>query len=187
MKKYLSLLLLFLPIYAFAHGSHGSGFMAGFTHPILGIDHNIALLGTGILGYWQNRKQWYLYPLAFILLMAIGGFLGIGQEATVAIEKFIAFSVIAIGSIIGLQLSFGQTITLLLLSVFGFAHGYAHGAEMPSETTAFQYISGFVIGAALLTVIGWGLSLFLQKRPNSQQLFTLVGGMLMGAGLLLII
>jgi len=187
MKKSVVLLLVLFPVYAFAHGSHGSGFMAGFTHPILGIDHNIALLGTGILGYLQNQRQWYRYPLAFILLMAVGGFLGIGQEATVAIEKFIAFSVIALGLIIGLQLSFGQAVTLLILAVFGFTHGFAHGAEMPANTTALQYISGFVIGATLLAAIGWGFSLLLQQRPTPKQLFTLVGGTLIGAGLMLLL
>ena len=92
---------------------------------------------------------------------------------------------IALGLIIGLRLSLGQVITILLLAIFGFTHGYAHGAEMPSDTTAFQYISGFVIGAALLALIGWSLSSLLQQRPQPQQLFTLVGGILVGAGLML--
>ena len=35
---------IFVPTMLLAHGSHGSGVMAGFTHPILGVDHNVAIL-----------------------------------------------------------------------------------------------------------------------------------------------
>ena len=187
MKKIISILLLFLPVYAFAHGSHGSGFMAGFTHPILGTDHNVALIGAGFLGYLLNQKQWYLFPLAFILLMAIGGFLGIGQEATLGIEKFIAFSVAFIGVAIGLRLSLGKAIGLGVLALFGFAHGFAHGAEMPEDTTALQYISGFVLGAALLGVVGWGIANVIHRQENKERWITFFGGILAGAGLLLLL
>ena len=187
MKKYLSLLLLLLPTMVFAHGSHGSGFMAGFTHPILGIDHNVALLGTGFLGYLLNQKQWFLYPLAFILLMAIGGYLGIGQEATVAIEKFIAFTSIFIGLTIGFRFQFNKIVGIGLMGLFGFAHGFAHGAEMPEDTTAVQYISGFVVGAILLAVIGWGIANLVNRQSNTQRLITFLGGILAGAGLIFLI
>jgi len=187
MKKYLSFLLLLLPTIAFAHGSHGSGFMAGFTHPILGIDHNVVLLGTGLLGYLLNQKQWYLYPVAFILFMAVGGYLGIGQEATVAIEKFIAFSAVFVGLVIGFRFQLNKLIGLGLMGLFGFTHGFAHGAEMPEDTTAMQYISGFVIGAALLALLGWGIAFLVNRQSNTQRLFTFLGGILVGAGLIFLI
>jgi len=187
MKKYLSFLFLLLPTLVFAHGAHGSGFMAGFTHPILGIDHNVVLLGTGLLGYLLNQKQWYLYPLAFILLMAIGGYLGIGQEATLAIEKFIAFSAVFTGLAIGFRFQFNNLVGLGLMGLFGFAHGFAHGAEMPEDTTAVQYISGFVIGAILLAIIGWGIGNVVNRQSNTQRLFTFLGGLLAGAGLIFLI
>jgi len=44
MKKTFAFLIMLLPLSLFAHGGHGSGFMAGFTHPIFGLDHNIALI-----------------------------------------------------------------------------------------------------------------------------------------------
>lgn len=171
----------------FAHGSHGGGFMAGFTHPILGIDHNVVLLGTGLLGYLLNQKQWYFYPLAFILLMAIGGFLGIGQEATVAIEKFIAFSAVFVGLAIGFRFQFNNIIGLGLIALFGLAHGFAHGAEMPDDTTPLQYISGFVIGAALLALLGWGVGRLVNRQSNTQRLITFLGGILAGAGMIFLI
>lgn len=187
MKKTIALFLLFLPISLWAHGGHGSGFMAGFTHPIFGIDHNIALLGTGILGYLLDQKRWYIYPLVFIGLMVIGGFVGIGKEATLLIEKFIALSVVLIGLVIGLRLNLGKLGIPLLLASFGFAHGFAHGAEMPEDTTTFQYISGFAIGAILLAVIGWLLSLFANNQNSSDRLYTLLGGVILGAGLMLLL
>jgi len=43
MKKKLTTTAIFslLPMLVFCHGSHGSGVMAGFTHPIFGWDHNL--------------------------------------------------------------------------------------------------------------------------------------------------
>lgn len=185
MKRYLSFLILFLPVYAFAHGSHGSGFMAGFTHPIFGIDHNLALVGAGFLGFVLNPKKWYLYPLSFILLMAIGGFLGIGREATTLIEKFIAFSVIFIGIAIAFRFLKNSIIAFGALALFGLAHGFAHGAEMPEDTTALQYISGYIIGAILLAIIGSILAMLGNRRTNEVQLVRFMGGLLAGAGLFL--
>jgi len=187
MKKWIVFLLTIAPLSLFAHGGHGSGFMAGFTHPIFGIDHNVALLGTGILGYLLDQKRWYLYPLAFIVLMVIGGFLGIGKEASFALEKFIASSVVVIGLLIGFRWNIGRIAIPILLALFGLAHGYAHGAEMPADTTAFQYVSGFAVGAILLAVIGWLLGLLVGNQNNEEQLNTLLGGVLVGAGLMMLL
>jgi len=187
MKKTFAFLIMLLPLSLFAHGGHGSGFMAGFTHPIFGLDHNIALIGTGILGYLLDQKRWYFYPAAFIGLMVIGGYLGIGKEATILIEKIIAASVIVIGLIIGLRLNFGRIIIALMFAAFGFTHGFAHGAEMPADTTAFQYISGFAIGAILLAIIGCLLSFLATSQNSHERLHTLLGGILIGAGIVLLI
>ncbi len=35
----------------FAHSSHGTGFMAGYTHAVFGIDHLLAILRISIFGF----------------------------------------------------------------------------------------------------------------------------------------
>ena len=82
-----TIFLIGLPSILLAHGSHGNGVMAGFTHPIFGFDHMFAILGAGILSYLSDSKNWHLYLLGFIIPMIIGGLLGIGNEVTMSLKQ----------------------------------------------------------------------------------------------------
>jgi len=175
--------LLFLPSFIFAHGSHGSGIMAGFTHPILGIDHNVAILGTGILGYLIDQKKWYLAPLAFIVAMIVGGFMGVDKEATFFVEKTIAFSVLSIGFLAAFYKNLNVAVILALFAVFGGFHGYAHGAEMPETNTVFKYIPGYTLGAILLAIIGF----FIGKVSRQGKAIHMISGILIGCGIMMLL
>jgi len=181
------LVFLFLPTLLFAHGGHGDGILGGFTHPIFGIDHNVAILGTSILGFVLDYKRWYLYLLAFLIAMIIGGVLGIGNEATFMIEKIIAFSVLVIGLAIALIRKVNIITILVGLAFFGFFHGYAHGAEMPATNTALKYISGYSMGTIFLGLIGWGIGLLFLSKNSQAQNITLIGGMIMGCGVMMLL
>ena len=128
------LILLLSPILLQAHGSHGNGVLAGFTHPIFGIDHAVAILAVGILGYILDSSSWYYLLLAFVVAMVTAGKFGIDNEATFFIEKVIAFSVLALGITIALDLKINLIAAMVILAIFGAFHGYAHGAETVSYT-----------------------------------------------------
>lgn len=179
--------LLFVPTIIFAHGGHGDGVMAGFTHPILGVDHNVAILGSGFLGYLLHQKNWYLYPLAFIAAMVIGGFMGVNQEATFLIEKIIAFSVFSIGLLAAFRSRLNTLLVLLLLAIFGYFHGYAHGAEMPETNTVFKYIPGFTLGAILLACIGAFIGKIAYNSNNANTLTSLISGIIIGCGIMMLL
>lgn len=171
-----SIAIIALPTFAFAHGSHGSGIMAGLTHPIFGLDHNFAILGTGILAYLLDKKRWFYYVLAFLGAMIIGGMLGIGEEATFLIEKIIAFSVLAIGLLIAFRVKLNFFLALFILGIFGYFHGFAHGAEMAIDNTALKYISGFSIGTVFLASIGMLLAMLMSKINLKQSYIYALGG-----------
>ena len=170
-----------------AHGSHGHGIMAGFTHPIFGIDHNVAILGSGILGYIVDQKKWYLASLAFILAMIVGGFLGLDQEATFFIEKVIASSVVVIGLFIALQQRLNLLLMIVILFIFGGFHGYAHGAEMSETNSAFKYIPGFTLGALLLAAIGIFTGRTAHEKSTNESLINLLSGIIMGCGIMMLL
>lgn len=174
--------LLFIPVLSFAHGSHGSGFIAGFTHPIFGFDHSLAILGIGILGPFLVRKSWYLLLISFWIPMVIGGILGVDREATLIIEKIIALSVIAVGILISFGPKNQKYLLLGLMAFFGFFHGFAHGAEMPETTTIIKYISGYSVGTILLFLIGYFLYSIISKIKKATLLMKVIGGFLIGAG-----
>ena len=186
-KLVIVLLIGFLPELLFAHGSHGSGIVAGFTHPIFGLDHAIAILGTGMLGYLLDSSRAYLYVLSFLAAMIIGGYLGIENEASFWIEKFISFSVLVIGMLVAFYSNLKYKILFFILALFGFVHGFAHGAEMPEATTAVEYIAGFSLGTLLLGGIGILICKLIQSLHNSTQLNYILGGVVMGCGIMLLI
>ncbi len=177
-------LLILVPTILLAHGSHGNGVLAGFTHPILGVDHNIAILGSGLLGYILNKKNWYFAPLAFISAMVIGGFLGVNNEATLFVEKTIAFSVFSTGFIIAFRTKLNLLLILILLAIFGCFHGYAHGAEMAETNTVFKYIPGYTLGAILLACLGAFVGKIIHTRKNA---YTMISGIIIGCGIMMLL
>ena len=179
----LTIITFLIPMLVFAHGSHGSGFMAGFTHPIFGLDHNLAILGIGTLSYLLDTKKWYIYPITFLILMIIGGISGIGKDSSIVIEKMIALSVLVIGLTHLKKINSGNLTIALMIGVFGFFHGYAHGAEIPENTTQIKYISGFAIGAIILSILGFFIGKSIMNKSSQPKYITLISGILLGAGI----
>jgi len=119
--------------------------------------------------------------------MIIGGVLGIGNEATVFFEKVIALSVGIIGAYIISSLGKYNILVIASIAVFGFFHGYAHGAEMPESTTALQYVSGFSIGVILLFSLSYFISNFILKNKADSKYLTIAGGFLIGASFVFLV
>ena len=91
-----------LPAIAYAHAEHGaaSGFLAGLWHPISGLDHVLAMVAVGLWGAQLGRPAIWMLPLAFPLMMAIGGVLGLTGLGLPAVEIAIAVSALVLGALI---------------------------------------------------------------------------------------
>jgi urease accessory protein len=151
------MLLLLLPGSAMAHeGSslpYGS-FLAGLTHPVLGLDHFLAMVSVGIVSAQIGGRAIWTVPATFVAVMAIGGVLGwidIGLSAT---EMGIALSVLGLGLAIAADRRLPISLAMSAVGFFAIFHGYAHGAEMPSVARASTYAAGFLTGTALLHITG---------------------------------
>jgi len=181
------LISILLPLSLFAHGSHGNGIMAGFTHPIFGVDHAIAIFGAGFLAYQLNNSKWYLYFMPFIIAMIIGGFLGVDKEATVVVEKTIALSVLVIGLFIAFYKKINFIIILISFAIFGFFHGFAHGAEMPPAMNKAVYITGYSLGTLLMATIGMLIGKILNTKNNFDRNALFISGFIVGFGIMILI
>jgi hydrogenase/urease accessory protein HupE len=53
--------------------AEGGGFIAGFNHPLLGLDHLLAMLAVGLWAGQNQGKILFAAPLTFIALMTVGG------------------------------------------------------------------------------------------------------------------
>ena len=155
-RSLLPLLLIALPTAALAHTGHGdaSGFVHGFMHPIGGIDHILAMVAVGVFAYLLGGTALWLVPASFVLMMAVGFLLGIGQVDVPLVELGIALSSVVIGGAAALGRPMPVVAAMSLVGVFAIFHGHAHGAEMPVDASGLEYAAGFIVAPALLHAAG---------------------------------
>ncbi len=171
MKKSIFLLaaLLFFPASSFAHTVGGGGFIAGLSHPVLGLDHLLAMVCVGILSAQIGGKAIWTIPLTFVGVMLIGGILGMSAVPFISVELGITLSVIVLGLALAAGKKFPTGATMLIVGFFALFHGHAHGTEMPTLVQPAFYALGFVCGTALIhlggVLIGYLSNLFV-KGPQ---------------------
>ena len=157
MRLLLALAALALsPTLAFAHTGIGDtvGFVHGFEHPIGGIDHILAMVAVGVFAFVLGGRALWLVPLSFVGMMIVGFAMGIAQLDLPFVELGIALSSVVIGGAATLGRSIPIAGAVALVGVFAVFHGHAHGAEMPADSSALIYASGFVAATALLHLSG---------------------------------
>lgn len=148
-----------LPTAAFAHTGVGetSGFFHGFEHPITGLDHVLAMVMVGVLAYQIGGRALWLVPATFVVVMAIGGALGVAGVDVPLVELGIALSVVVLGAVVAFGIKAPVAAVMALVGFFAIFHGHAHGAEMPEDAGGLAYGLGFMLGTALLHLVGLGL------------------------------
>ena len=141
---------------ALAHGTGGvaGGFFDGFTHPLFGPDHLIAMIAVGMWGAFLGRPAIFILPVVFPLVMALGGVLGILGFPLPGVEWAIAISAVVLGLMVALAARPPLVIAAIIVGAFAIFHGHAHGAELPEGSDALAYSFGFVLATGLLHLAG---------------------------------
>lgn len=166
-----ALCVALLPGVACAHeAAEGGGFAAGFFHPILGLDHVLAMLAVGMWGGQLGVPAIWVLPVAFPVIMAIGGVLGIVGVPLPAGELGIAISVVVLGAMIALNKRLALWLALGVVSVFAIFHGHAHGLELPAHADPVAYSMGFVLATGLIHLIGILIGLVIAVPGGMQML-----------------
>ena len=69
------------------------GFYDGLSHPVLGIDHFLAMVCVGIISAQIGGRAIWTIPFTFVFIMIIGGIIGLTSEITKGLdEQIIALS-----------------------------------------------------------------------------------------------
>jgi urease accessory protein len=144
-------------------GDSLGGFSSGFRHPIFGLDHLLAMLAVGIWGAQMGGRTVWTLPVAFPLMMAVGGIVGMSGVSLPHVEIGIGLSVFALGLAIALAWRPAQVAALALIAVFALFHGYAHGVELPLAADPAAYSIGFVGATGLIHVLGIAIGLGLGR------------------------
>jgi urease accessory protein len=185
-------LLVFTPGVAVAHENQvirfGS-FLGGLTHPVLGLDHFLAMVSVGIVSSMIGGRAIWTVPGLFVVMMAIGGTVGrldVGVE-TVAIETGIAFSVVALGTVIAGDRRLPARAVMGAVVFFGFFHGYAHGVETPNIARPLVYAMGFLLGTALIHLLGVVLGEVAKRYASGRLVMRFGGGVFVIVGAMFLI
>lgn len=161
-----------------------SGFVAGLLHPITGIDHLLAMLAVGMWGAQLGMPALWILPVAFPLVMAFGGALGILGVPLPHAETAIVCSVVLLGAAI----AWGRRPPLVLaaaaVAFFAIFHGHAHGSELPAQASALAYSAGFVLATGSIHLTGIGIG-FVTRLPRGEDLLRLGGACITLAGFVL--
>jgi urease accessory protein len=149
--------LAFAPALAQAHPGHGSGvgFTHGFAHPMMGLDHLLAMLAVGLWAAQLGGRAAWLVPAAFVSVMSAGSALGMSGANLPMVEQGIVASVLILGLLIATAARLPLGASAALVGVFALFHGLAHGTEMPASASGLAYAAGFAVATALLHAIGW--------------------------------
>src|SRR5262245_22231156 len=141
---------------ALAHSENGVAidFVGGFTHPIFGPDHVIAMVAVGLWGAFLGAPAIWLLPVVFPLVMAMAGALGVVGVPLPGVEIGIAVSAIMLGSMVALAAKPPLWIAAVLVGAFAIFHGHAHGAELPVGADAVAFSMGFVVATGMLHLSG---------------------------------
>ena len=154
---------------ALAHPGHlhMAGFAAGLVHPLTGLDHLAAMLMVGLWAGTVFRKQLIVPPLAFVAFMLAGFAWGARGGTLPLAEMLILTSAIVLGAMVLFEARPPLVIASVLIALFAFAHGQAHGAEMPADASVLGFGAGFALATAALHAAGMALAA-LASRPAAR-------------------
>ena len=170
--------LLVYPLPVLAHNYTGMvGFYDGISHPVLGLDHFLAMISVGILSAQIGGKAIWTVPTTFVFVMTIGGLVGflLTIDDHFFIEVGIILSVILLGFGISIEKKIPIKLIIIFVGIFGLFHGAAHGVEMPKAANPLLFVIGFVCGTTTLHLFGVGIGYFSVKKTLSSIILRIAG------------
>jgi urease accessory protein len=163
------LALLWWPTAA-AHVEQGqaAGLLAGLKHPVSGFDHVLAMVAVGLWGAQLGAPAVWMLPVAFPMMMAFGGLLGLVGVPVPGVEVGIALSAVALGALVAAEARPPLAAAVVVVAFFALFHGHAHGSELPEGANGLLYSVGFVVATGTLHGVGIALGLVHRWRWGSR-------------------
>ena len=174
--RVLAIAVTIAPTVVFAHtgASEAHDFRHGFSHPIAGLDHVLAMIAVGVIAAQLGGRALWAVPASFVVMMAIAGACGMTGLALPYTEFGIALSLMVLGAVIAFNVKLPMAMATALIALFAVFHGYAHAIEMPDNLSGIAFGAGFILATSMLHGIGVGLGLGVKRvgpergRPLAQ-------------------
>jgi urease accessory protein len=164
MKHSRAIVLAALCLFAGAASAHTgnhtiTGFSSGLSHPLLGLDHLLAMIAIGLWAAQQGGRALWAVPAAFVGAMLLGGGMSLAGLSLPHVETGIAASVLVLGLLIATRRQWAVKAGMAVAAGFALFHGYAHGLEMPQAASPALYALGFMLATVFLHGVGIASSL----------------------------
>lgn len=173
------------------HTGYDNSVFAGLLHPVLGIDHLLAMVTVGLLSAQMGGRAIWTVPAAFVTVMALGGILGIAGLPLPYVEYAIAASVVTLGVALAANRKLPVLAAMALVGLFALFHGHAHGAELPvysgSAVGVLAYVFGFLVATAGLHLVGALTGQIAVSNPRGTHVLRFSGALIAVVGLFLVI
>jgi urease accessory protein len=174
-------ILITTPAFAHTGVGHTESFGHGFIHPLLGLDHLLAMVAVGLWAALVEPRLFWVAPAGFIGGMLLGGLAGMGGANPSGLELMVSVSVLIFGFLSALEVRAPAVVAFSGTVLFGGFHGMAHGAEMPVAVAGALYAAGFLSATALLHATGICMGL-LSKRLTANLAGRTLGALMVLAG-----
>ena len=149
-----------------AHTGHGAeGFLHGFIHPFIGTDHIVAMVAVGLFAAIIGGRARILVPSSFVFMMIAGAAWAMAGFSIPLVEAGITASMFVLGGVVLLRWKAPVALAMALCGFFAVFHGFAHGAEMPTDVMGYEFGAGFVIATAILHSIGLAAGMLAGLKP----------------------
>jgi urease accessory protein len=160
-----------------------NNFLAGFTHPLGGADHILAMVAIGMWGVIAGGRAVWVWPVVFVSTVLVGFAAGIAGLQVPFVEPAIAASIVILGLLIAFAVRAPVWSGSLIAGLFAFFHGHAHGTEaLTAAVEPMAYASGFSLATAALHAIGIAAGLLI-ARSAGEPLLRATGGLVAIGGL----
>lgn len=190
--------LVFVVLICFPAAAHahvgveaGKGFVAGLLHPVVGLDHFLAMLSVGIVSAQLGGRRIVTVPALFVLAMIGGAVAGVYGYQWPMTEMGIALSVIVLGTAIASVRQNGEGWPILavmaVVALFGSLHGHAHGMELPKSADPVYYAGGFVTSTTAIHLLGVGIGHLFTARASFVAPLRHMGSAMAGMGLMILL
>jgi urease accessory protein len=140
-------------------GGASAGLSSGLVLPLSHPFHILTFFMIGMLASQLSTRSYALLPLAFLTMMALGGFLEMNHQ-TIPAAKFLILSAIILFGMIANHLSLVAFLfsTMLTASV-GYSFGNHYALTIPDIADPLYYLLGILIATCFLLLGGLCLGL----------------------------
>jgi len=164
---------------------HISDFVTGLAHPVSGADHILAMVAIGLWGALAGGRALLVWPVSFVAMILVGFAAAIFGVQAPLVQPAIASSIVVLGLFIALAVRAPIWLGALIVGLFAFFHGHAHGTEaLTAGVELVTYASGFSLTTAALHAAGLGAGLIV-ARSAGEPLLRATGGLVAVSGLAL--